>query len=59
MTTPEQLRVNLINVGFNRCKCFTHGFPIIDTVCKVFRMKIIRSLLGLGGEIICIAEKVG
>lgn len=58
LTTPEQLKINLINVGFNKCSCLTHGFPILNVLGRIFGKKIVRSPLGLGAEIICIAERM-
>ena len=57
LTTPEQLKKNLLKSGFNIVKCFTHGFPILNSIEKIFNKLLIRSPLGLGAEIICIAIK--
>jgi len=56
LTTPEQLRKNLIKVGFNNINCFTHGFPFLNIIGRILN-KLIKAPLGLGAEIICTAEK--
>jgi len=56
LTTPEQLRKNLVKVGFNNINCFTHGFPLLNIIGRMLN-KLIKAPLGLGAEIICIAIK--
>lgn len=56
LTSPEQLKANLARVGFNIVKCITHGFPILNTIEKILN-RILHAPLGLGAEIIVVAEK--
>jgi len=56
LTTPEQLRKNLVKVGFNNINCFTNGFPFLNIIGRILN-KLIKAPLGLGAELICIAIK--
>ncbi len=57
LTSPEQLKANLMRVGFNIVKCITCGFLILDTIEKILN-RILRVSLSLGAEIIIIAENI-
>jgi len=56
LTTPEQLKLSLMRLGFNIVKCITHGFSIINTIERPAG-RILNAPLRLGAEIIIIAEK--
>jgi len=56
LTSPEQLKANLMRVGFNIVKCITHGFSILNTIENILNC-ILCAPLGLGAEIIIVAEK--
>ena len=57
LTSPKQLKANLMRVGFNIVKCITHGLPILNTIEKILN-RILCVPLGLGAEIIIIAENI-